>query len=95
LWARLQPPGGKATRGQALRGGVEEGQGRSLEQSAVDVFAFVTPVLGDPLRADRAESIVVGPCAAHDPRQGGGGGDDEGDAASSDQYRCEHGAVSI
>ena len=68
-------------------------QGRSLEQSAVDVFAFVTPVLGDPLRADRAESIVVGPCAAHDPRQSDG--DDDGDAATSDQYRCEHGAVSI
>jgi hypothetical protein len=60
----------------------------SREQSAVDVFAFVTPVLGDPLRADRAQVIIVDPCAAHDPRQG----DDHGDTATSDQYRCEHGA---
>ena len=69
------------------------GLGRSLGPSAVDVFAFVTPVLGDPLRADRAQLIVVGPCAAHDPRQGGG--DDDSDTATHDQYRCEHGAVSI
>ena len=46
------------------------------------------------MRADRPELIVVDSHAAHDPRQGSYD-DDGSDTASSDQYRCEHGAVSI
>jgi len=59
-----------------------------------DLVAFVTPMLRDPLRADRTELIIVDPHAAHDPRQGSDD-DDGSDTATSDQYRCEHRAASI
>jgi hypothetical protein len=59
-----------------------------------NMVTFVTPVLCDPLRADRTELIIVDPHAAHDPRYGSNDYDGS-DTGTSDQYRCEHGAVSI
>ena len=59
-----------------------------------DLVAFVTPMLRDPLRADRTELIVVDSPAADDPRQGSND-DDGSDTTASDEHRCEHGAASI
>jgi len=58
------------------------------------MVAFVTSMLCDPLRAERTELIIVDPHAAHDPRHSSND-DDDSDTATSDQYRCEHGAASI
>jgi len=65
-----------------------------VDQSAADMIAFVTPMLGNPLGADRAEVIVGDSYAAHDPRETGSD-DDSGDTAAGEEDRCEHGAVSI
>ena len=51
-------------------------------------------MLGDPLRADCTELIVVHPCATDNPRHCGNN-DGGGDTTASDQDKCEHGAESI